>query len=96
MALEITVGFNVREYRSVMSLTYTTPERVISYEIDLDGHSPYPHVNLDQDQLKLLIGVLNEALVASQVREPEVEIVEPDWDSQRGWKAPVDTNPSRD
>lgn len=35
-------------------------------------------------------------MVASQMREPEVEIVEPDWDSQRGWKAPVDTNPSRE
>jgi len=89
MALEITVCFNVREYRSVMNLTYTTPEHVISYEIDLDGHSPYPHVNLDQDQLKLLIDVLNEALVASQVKEP-------DYDSQRGISVPVDTNPSRE
>lgn len=87
--VELSVTFSPKNSSFLINFSHNSNGHYESWHIETDGGTPFPFVKLNQKNIKSLIALLNGALVASQMREP-------DYEPQRGISVPVETNPTRD
>lgn len=95
--LEMLVEHNIRDFVLQILLSYRPTDSGETYCFYLPLQEGFQHrTHVHKDSVKQLIQYLQVYVEKLETEENTAEIVEPDWDSQRGWKAPVDTNPTRD
>jgi hypothetical protein len=96
--LEILVDHDIQNYATRLLFNYkpSMEDSTYCFHLPLEVHLQH-RSHISKDKVRELIDYLNLYLIGLDSPFPDgVEEVEPDWDSQRGWKAPVDTNPSRE